>query len=111
MLSYVGMAHPELKGLLNNSNCEVFIDGTFAICPTNYTQVLVLMFRDPPTDMYVPVYYLLLQRKLESVYTIAFEEIMSTLNKSANFSRVHCDFEKSLINAVKVCKQSITITR
>lgn len=66
-LQYVGYAHPETKRQLLNENMEIFIDGTFAIVPHPFSQVLIIMYRDKITDLYIPVYYVLIQRKTKGV--------------------------------------------
>ena len=110
-LSYVTFAHPQLKQYMKNPQLEIFIDGTFAVAPHPFSQLLVLMYREPITDSYLPIYYILLQRKCEWVYNKAFELLLSDLDlgkdahgqrKKINVLRAHVDFEKALINSVRV---------
>lgn len=125
-----GWAHPDLIRLLRYDRISLFIDGTFRCVPKPFSQLLVIMVYDAGnccyfffirqgivirfffffcsnisgTDMYVPVFYILLQSKHEWAYTEAFNEVKSALRTNGqsnlNPANIHCDFEKGLMNAL-----------
>jgi hypothetical protein len=68
--------HPDLVWKLRDGAVHLFIDGTFCVCPHPFTQCLIIMAYFKGTQMYVPVFYILLDSKLEVVYQSVFEEIV-----------------------------------
>jgi hypothetical protein len=80
---------------------ELFIDGTFKCVPKPFSQLLIVMVRDAALDHYIPVFYVLVQRKTQWTYWNALNEIIVSLGGKISVSQVHCDFEKGLINAIR----------
>jgi hypothetical protein len=83
---------------------NIFVDCTFRIVPKGFYQVLIVMCYSRQYDEYLPIYYVLLQSKEESVYKYALEQLqLCTLNligHKMEAKTITCDFEKGLINAV-----------
>lgn len=99
----LGMASPRLRDMLK-TNQPVYIDGTFRCVPKNatgYNQLLVFMMYDAATSLYIPCVYVLVTSKKEWAYYEVFNRVISTLDLQWNPTSVVCDFEMSLINAVK----------
>lgn len=57
----VGFAHPAILFELGGTKLHGFVDCTFSIVPRMFDQVLVIMLYFSKYDMYVPVYFILLQ--------------------------------------------------
>jgi hypothetical protein len=64
----MGWAHPTLKLLLKAQSSSLFFDGTFKCVPLPFMQCLILMVYDNTTDLYVPVFYMLVEKKTEWSY-------------------------------------------
>ena len=97
----IGWGHPGLFNLLKTPGIHLFLDGTFRIVPNRFSQLLVVMIRDYATDLYIPVFYVLLTGKSTLLYEYALQFISTVIRSPIRPAQVYCDFEKSLINAVK----------
>ncbi|POM63818.1 Hypothetical protein PHPALM_20735 [Phytophthora palmivora] len=84
----LGWAHPVLLNLLRYNNTTLFIDGNFRCVPRNYQQRVVYMVHDRASGHFVPVFYI-----LSTSHTGDAPAIKP--------SRVICDFESALIEAVQ----------
>jgi hypothetical protein len=51
---------------------------------------------------YVPVFYVLLQNKLENTYIQALQQIVAKCGGHLNPASFTCDFEKGLLNALEM---------
>lgn len=58
------------------------------------------MVYDVAHDIYLPVYYVLVDSKMEITYRLILNEIKESLNQTLHIDKLHCDFEKGLLNAV-----------
>lgn len=100
--------HPELIHLTKYP-AHHFLDGTFSISPAGYKQgkkrvnviVLILMIHDSASDLYVPVYYVLLPDKTQSSYYMALVMMDQVTNFQMNPLSITCDFELALHNAAR----------
>jgi hypothetical protein len=72
----VGFAHPDILFRLRHTAVHGFIDGTFDCMPSPFVQVLILMGYDEPTQTNVPLFFILLDCKLEAIYVHAFQLII-----------------------------------
>ena len=63
---------PDLIHPLKYGPVHVFVDCTFSYVPKGFTQCLVIMAHDKLTSMYVPIFYVLMQSKMEAAYKHAF---------------------------------------
>ena len=79
---------------------KVFIDGTFKIVPKQFYQCLIVMVFDNQTDVYVPVFYILLTSKTEKIYRHALHLMNETAGSKMNPTSVTCDYEKGLRNTI-----------
>ena len=75
----VGFANPRLIGLLNG-NVQIYIDGTFKICPFPFYQCMIVMVYNGQTDSYVPIFYILLQGKTAFEYSMALHYVCAATN-------------------------------
>jgi hypothetical protein len=96
----LGFANPKLIGLLNG-DVQIYIDGTFKICPKPFYQCLIIMVFNEQTDSYVPIFYILLQGKTTFEYNMALHFVCVATNWKLQPSTVICDFEKGLHAAVR----------
>jgi hypothetical protein len=90
MTKIIGWGHPDLIHLMKYGPVYTFIDCTFNCCPKGFYQCMIIMVYDPSTNMYVPVFFVLLQTKKQLAYWHAISQCIAT-----------CDFERGLINAVQ----------
>ena len=106
----LGWAHPDLLFQLRHGAVHCFIDGTFDCCPHGFVQCLIFMVYLPAVQMYVPVFYVLVDTKLEAVYTQVFTLMLMACGgeKGLRVSTVTADFEKGLLNSIKaVLKKNV----
>lgn len=97
----IGWAHPDLVFLLKYKNLSCLVDGTFRCVPRPFSQLLILMVYDSGHDVYVPVFFILLDSKMEISYRLLFNEVKESIGQSLNIDKIHVDFEKGLINSIK----------
>jgi len=69
--------------------------------PYPFYQCICFMIFDFPTDLFVPIFYVLLESKTEWSYWHAIHEVLVACELKFEPGEIHCDFEKALINAVK----------
>ncbi|ETM35290.1 hypothetical protein L914_17774 [Phytophthora nicotianae] len=55
---------------------------------------------EPAVNLYVPIYYVLVQGKSQDVYWRVLNELIILSNRQLEPNNVTCDFEVALINAV-----------
>lgn len=96
----IGFGHPDLIRLLRYPSISLFIDGTFKVTPANFKQCFIIMMFDPSVDLYIPIFYILLDEKDELTYSNALNWIKVQCGFNINPNAITCDFEKALINAV-----------
>jgi len=96
-----GWGHPGLYKLLRNDNLHLFVDATFAVVPTPFKQLLILMVKDMAQDLYLPVFHVLMTSKSTFLYRYAFQLIVLVVGCKIRPSNVYCDFEAALISAIK----------
>ena len=97
----IGWAHPDLIHLTKYGEVNTFIDCTFSCVPKGFEQCLIIMVYDRSTCMYVPVFYVLLQSKLEKAYFHALQLCISATDWKFEAKTVTCDFEQGLLSAVE----------
>jgi hypothetical protein len=69
--------------------------------PKPFTQAMIIMMYEEASHLYIPVFYVLLQSKLEEVYKIALSHCFTAADYKIKAISVTCDYEKALINAIK----------
>ena len=100
----IGLAHPANIHLAAHGPLPGFIDGTFYVCPAEFSQMLIIVMYSKAHDTYVPVWRILITGGTEIIYRSAFHEVkMVHLRYQAPlaFTTVTVDFEPALMNAVK----------
>ena len=91
--------NPALFGLMNGK-VQLYIDGTFRIVPNPFYQCLIIMVFDVQTAVYVPVFYVLMSGKHETLYWHALHWIFVGSKWKLDPFSVTCDYERGLHNAV-----------
>jgi hypothetical protein len=93
-------AHPDLSYECKNPDSHFFVDATFKCVPKGFSQCLIVMYYSYPADMYIPVYYVLMQSKRKDAYIWALQNIISISDWNIFAKSVTCDFEQGLIAGV-----------
>ena len=70
-------AHPDLVFQLGHGAVHLFIDGTFDVVPKGFSQCIIIMAYLPGAGMYVPIFYALMDSKLQHCYKVVFQFIIS----------------------------------
>lgn len=96
----IGFGHPDLICLLRYPSISLFIDGTFKVTPANFQQCLIVMMYDHSIDLYLPIFYILLDSKDELSYSNALHWIKIQCGFQIKPGAITCDFEKALLNAI-----------
>ena len=100
---YVIYGNNENIARMRKSN-HFFIDGTFHH-PSDFSQLLIIMYKDCITSLKIPGLYILLNSKKEQLYDLAFHSIIKLLtnNETLNLDlqTIVTDQEKGLINSIK----------
>ena len=82
---------------------HLFIDGTFHH-PINFSQLLIIIFKDIISSDYIPGFYILMSNKTEIIYDMVFKSVKKILTQngiySLNIKTITTDTELALINAV-----------
>jgi len=60
-MDFVGFAHPGILFELGDTKLHAFGDCTFSVVPIQFSQVLIIMLYFSKYDLYVPVYFVLMQ--------------------------------------------------
>lgn len=95
-----GLGQSDASPLANN-RLSCFFDGTFNCVPAPFKQLLILMVYDNSSTMYVPVVYILVERKTEWTYWEVFHNILVMCRMNFDLAMLHCDFEMAMIKAAK----------
>ena len=97
----IGFAHPDLINIIKGGPVHLFIDCTFKCVPKGFSQCLVIMIYDYASSLYIPVFYILLQSKLEEVYSMALYLSKASTDFMMEIINGSVDFEKGLVKAIK----------
>jgi hypothetical protein len=100
MQHMIGWGHPSLIFHLKNGDVNLFVDCTFSVVPYGFTQLLIMMAYFPAYNMYVPVFYVLMQSREEQAYLYAINSCCVAANMSLKVKTFTCDFERGLLNAL-----------
>jgi hypothetical protein len=101
MCRMIGWGHHDMIHILKNGDKHVFIDCTFDCVPKGFKQLMIIMIYEPATELYLPIFHILLQSKKEIVYRRALYNCVWATGfkfKGISFS---CDFEFAIIDAIK----------
>jgi hypothetical protein len=101
MQRIIGWGHPELIFLLKNGPVNTFIDCTFKCVPQGFSQLMIVMVYSLAHDLYVPIYYILLQAKSHEVYYHALQQTINSSDWRFESKTITCDFEMALIKGIK----------
>jgi hypothetical protein len=97
----IGWGHPDLIFLTKYGPVNLFVDCTFKVVPKGFSQLLVLMIYSSATDMYVPIFFILLQSKHEDAYYHAIQQAICATEWKLEAKTKTCDFEQALIKALR----------
>ena len=61
LVQIIGFAHPAILFELGGTKLHGFADATFDVVPFGFSQLLIIMMYFSRYDMYVPVYFILMQ--------------------------------------------------
>ena len=82
---------------------HLFIDATFHH-PYNFSQLLILIFKDVISSEYIPCFFILMSNKTEILYTMIFKSIINILTQQniykLNIRTITIDTEIALMNAI-----------
>ena len=83
---------------------HLFIDGTFHN-PKDFSQLLIIIFKDIITANYYPGFYVLMSNRTEAMYDLIFNSIIRILTQQKiyelNINTITTDTELALINSVQ----------
>ena len=96
----VTFTNPMFIGLLKG-NVQIYIDGTFEVCPFPWYQCLIGMVHNGQTNLYVPIFYIFLQGKTTFENSMALHFVCAATNCKLQPSTVICNVEKGLHLAVR----------
>ena len=90
---------------LSDSN-QIFVDATFKSSPNNFYQLLNIMAYNKNNNFFMPIAFILMSNKSLTSYEKIFDEIIFLLKVykiNINFKNIRflCDFEKSLLKAIR----------
>jgi hypothetical protein len=96
----IGWGHPDLIFLTKYGPVNLFADCTFKVVPKGFSQCLILMIYTSATDVYVPIFLVLLQSKHENAYYHAIQQCICSTEWKLEAKSKTCDFEQALIKAL-----------
>ena len=65
--------------LFRHGKLPVFVDCTFFCVPHGFYQLLIIVVFVPAYNLYVPVWFILLDGKHEAIYDAAFAQVRKTI--------------------------------
>ena len=80
----------------------MFIDCTFRCVPKGFYQLMVIMVYSASHQMYIPVFFMLLQSKDEDVYQHAIMMFIAATGWTADAKTVTVDYEQALIKTASI---------
>jgi hypothetical protein len=80
---------------------QIFVDATFRVTPSPFSQCLIVMSHDPSTFLYVPCVWALMTSKDEYLYCSVLHEIIVLLKYRWEPKIIVIDFERALLNTIK----------
>lgn len=92
--------HPELIHLAKKAR-HFYIDGTWAT-PPGFMQILIVMIYEEATDMYIPVFFCLLEKKKANTYSVALSLIDAATDGAISPKTITTDFEQALISEIRM---------
>ena len=95
-------AHPDLVFQLGHGGVHLFIDGTFDVVPKGFTQCLIVMAYLPGTGQYVPIFYALMDAKLQQCYEEVFHFIIKECGGRLRVLTVTAGTHTSICGGVRV---------
>lgn len=97
----LGWGHPQLINLVKNGKVHLFVDCTFKVVPKGFTQCMILMIYHPGTEMYVPIFYVLLQSKKTHAYYHALQQCICASDWKLEAMTYTSDFEQAIMSQLK----------
>jgi len=98
----IGLGHPDIQFELSHSDRNhLFLDATFAVCPRGFSQLFIVMAYLSAYDLYVPVYFILMQTKDKATYEYVLNMAIQHADYKLLASSVTTDFELGMMDAAK----------
>jgi hypothetical protein len=107
----IGWGHSDSIHLLKYGKCYKFIDCTFACVPKGFEQLMIITVYNASTNMYVPVFHILLQSKLENAYFHALQQCIAASGMYCNPMYKYCNSITNYCNPIPVYCNPIFGTR
>ena len=83
---------------------NIFIDSTFHH-PKEYSQLLIIMYKDRITEQKIPAFFILMNGKDEMFYNIVFENVINIITQRGlyklSIKSIVTDSEQALVNSVE----------
>ena len=102
-LEYIIWANDENIQRIRKSH-HLYIDGTFHH-PKEFSQMIIIMYKDIITDQKIPGFYILINGKLEIFYDILFQSLINIITNNNKIEllieSIVTDSESALINIVE----------
>ncbi|EGZ19972.1 hypothetical protein PHYSODRAFT_492971 [Phytophthora sojae] len=102
-------AHPTLLNLLCFENLSWFIDGTFRCAPVDYKQCVTIMIYDLSSKLFLPVLHAATTSMTRKSYVRLLQCVQDAVGSKLVPKDVVCDFESSLIGALREFFPDVTI--
>jgi hypothetical protein len=96
-----GWAHFGLRKILRYQGLQLFMDATIKVVPDPFKQLFVVMAKDAATEMYLPIFHVLMTGKSTFLYRYALTSCLAVLGHDVDIASIVCDFEKALMQAIK----------
>ena len=98
----IGFGHHDMIHLLKGGDKHIFVDCTFSCTPPPFKQVMIIMIYEPATELYLPVFHILLQSKKTTTYRRAFVNCIWACDYKFNAISFSSDFEKAIMESIKL---------
>jgi hypothetical protein len=97
----IGWGHPDLIFELGHGKLPSFVDCTFKCVPWGFLQCLIIMVYLEAYGIYVPMFWILLQSKLEEAYLHALHFAITASGRKFMAKTMMSDFELNIMAACK----------
>jgi hypothetical protein len=96
----VGWADCDLLHLATTGPKHYFMDCTFKCVPKPFKQLMVIMIYEEGTELYIPVFYILMEGKSEKMYMEVLRQCCESCDNKLKPLSISCDFERAILNSI-----------
>ena len=93
--------NPVLMGMAKERRTKFYLDGTFRVCPEGFIQLLILMMYSETLEIYVPLFYGLIDSKTFHGYWKFITTCHEIVNCKMDPESFTCDFDPAQIKAIR----------